>query len=70
MEPHTIVFGEVGLSGEIRAVSQAELRLREAQKIAFKRAIIPKANADRLKGNISMEITGVKDLHEAMEYLF
>lgn len=70
VDPHTIVFGEIGLSGEIRAVSQADLRLKEAQKIAFKRAIIPKANAERLKGNVSLEIIGVKELNEAMEYLF
>ncbi len=70
VDPHTIVFGEIGLSGEVRAVSQAELRLREAQKIAFRRAIIPKANAERLRGDISMKIIGVKDINEAMEYLF
>jgi DNA repair protein RadA/Sms len=70
IDPHTIVFGEIGLSGEIRAVSQAEVRLREAQKIAFKKAIIPKANAERLRGDISIEIIGVKDINEAMEYLF
>lgn len=70
IDPHTIVFGEIGLSGEIRAVSQAELRLREAQKIAFKKAIIPKATAERLRGDISIEIIGVKDINEAMEYLF
>jgi len=70
IDPHTIVFGEIGLSGEIRAVSQAELRLKEAQKIAFRRAIIPKANAERLRGELSMEIIGVKEINEAMEYLF
>ncbi len=70
VDPHTIVFGEIGLSGEIRAVSHADLRLKEAQKRAFKRAIIPKANAERLKGNFSLEIIGVKELNEAMEYLF
>ncbi len=70
VDPHTIVFGEIGLSGEIRAVSHADLRLKEAQKIAFKRAVIPKANAERLKGNVSIEVIGVKELNEAMEYLF
>lgn len=65
-----VVFGEIGLSGEIRAVSQAELRLREAQKLAFRRAIIPKANADKLRGGISMELIGVRDINEVMEYLF
>ncbi|MCX7794172.1 MAG: DNA repair protein RadA [Thermodesulfovibrionales bacterium] len=70
IDPHTIIFGEVGLSGEIRAVSHADLRLREAQKIAFKKAIIPKVNAERLKANISMDIRGVKEINEAMEYLF
>lgn len=70
IDPRTIIFGEVGLSGEIRAVSHADLRLKEAQKIAFQRAIIPKVNAERLRGDISMEILGVKEINEALEYLF
>jgi DNA repair protein RadA/Sms len=49
IEPETIVLGEVGLAGEVRAVSQIEPRLIEAAKMGFKRAVIPGANARRLE---------------------
>lgn len=42
VDPHTVLIGEVGLCGQVRQVSQLELRLREAAKLGFKRAIIPK----------------------------
>ena len=42
VDPHTVIIGEVGLGGQVRPVSQLELRLREAAKLGFKRAIIPK----------------------------
>lgn len=66
VEPDLFVFGEIGLSGEIRAVSQAELRLREASKIGFKRAIIPRGNLERLKDRFKLDITGVSNLKEAL----
>lgn len=60
-----IVFGEVGLAGEIRPVPSGQERLREAAKHGFKRAIIPKANAP--KGEIdNMEIIAVNHLSEAL----
>ncbi len=61
------VFGEAGLSGEIRAVNQAEARLNEGEKIGFKKAIIPESNLRRLKHNTSLQVTGVGDIHEAIE---
>ncbi len=63
-----VVFGEVGLAGEIRPVQSGEQRLREALKHGFKRAIIPKANAPKsaIKG---MEIIAVQRLSEALEAL-
>jgi DNA repair protein RadA/Sms len=42
VDPFTVILGEVGLGGQVRAVSQLELRLKEAAKLGFKRAIIPK----------------------------
>jgi DNA repair protein RadA/Sms len=62
-----LVFGEVGLSGEVRAVSQAEVRLREAAKIGFKRAVIPRTNAERLKDTFGLDVTGASNISEAME---
>lgn len=59
------VFGEVGLSGEIRPVPNGQERLREAAKHGFKRAIVPKANVPRQEIE-GMEIVGVTRLHEAL----
>ena len=67
VEPKTCVFGEVGLSGEIRAVAQAEARLKEAAKIGFRRAVVPAGNADKIKGNQGIEIIGVKDCEELLK---
>jgi DNA repair protein RadA/Sms len=61
------VFGEVGLSGEIRAVSQAELRLKEAAKIGFKRAVIPRSNAERLRESFGLDISGVTNISGALD---
>lgn len=61
-----MVFGEVGLSGEIRPVPSGQERLREAAKHGFKRAIVPTANA--IKGGVAgMEVVAVKTLAEALE---
>lgn len=67
--PHDlIVFGEVGLAGEIRPVPSGHERLREAAKHGFKRAIVPKANAP--KGGIEgMEIMAVQKLGEALNQI-
>jgi DNA repair protein RadA/Sms len=42
VDPQTVLIGEVGLGGQVRSVSQMELRLKEAEKLGFKRAIVPK----------------------------
>lgn len=60
-----IVFGEVGLSGEIRPVPSGQERLREAAKHGFKRAIVPIANAPRDK-TLGIEVVAVKNLQEAL----
>jgi DNA repair protein RadA/Sms len=61
-----VVFGEVGLTGEIRPVPSGQERLREAGKHGFRRAIVPKANVPR-GGIAGMEIIGVGRLTEALE---
>lgn len=63
-----IVFGEVGLSGEIRPVPNGQDRLREAAKHGFKRAIVPKSNVPKEKID-QMEVIGVTKLSEALEVL-
>ena len=65
----TVVFGEVGLSGEVRPVYNGEERLKEAAGLGFSRAIIPKANQPRLKIE-NMTINAVNDLDEAMAAVF
>ena len=62
------MFGEVGLSGEIRPVQNGQDRLKEAVKHGFKRAIVPKANAPK-KTNQDISIVAVKNLREAIRNL-
>jgi DNA repair protein RadA/Sms len=60
-----VVFGEVGLSGEIRPVPSGQERLSEAAKHGFTRAIVPRANAP--KGGVKgMQVTAVAKLQEAL----
>ena len=61
----TVVFGEVGLTGEVRGVSWFEQRVKEAKKLGFEKCIIPKANAAALKSTDG--IVGVDDLYGAVE---
>ena len=68
MPSDMVVFGEVGLSGEIRPVPNGQERLVEAAKHGFKRAIVPKANAPK-NGIQGMEIIGVSKLSEALNAL-
>ncbi|MDI6728572.1 MAG: DNA repair protein RadA [Thermodesulfovibrionales bacterium] len=67
MDAKTFLFGEVGLSGEVRAVAQSEARLKEAAKIGFKKAIIPKNNAERLKNDLGITIVGVRNVEDVIE---
>jgi len=69
VESGVFTFGEIGLSGELRPVSQAEARLKEAVKVGFKRAVIPLGNARTLKAH-DMEIIGTGSLEEALQILF
>lgn len=69
----TGVFGEVGLSGELRSVSRAEARLSEATRLGFRAVVMPKANFQRLKSGRLLtgeaEVIGASTLAEALEYL-
>jgi DNA repair protein RadA/Sms len=67
---NTVTFGEVGLSGEIRGVSQTELRLKEAVKLGFSRCLLPKKSIKALKANVDMELIGVSSVMELLEVLF
>lgn len=66
IDPRIFVFGEVGLSGEVRAIAQAEIRIKEAAKIGFKKAVIPFGNAEKIKNNLGLEIIGVKGVESTL----
>lgn len=66
VRPKAIIFGEVGLSGEVRAVSQADVRLKEAAKLGFRAAILPQKNAERIKGVAGIDLFGAATLAEAL----
>jgi len=68
--PETVVFGEIGLSGEVRAVSHVEARMKEAEKIGFKKVIMPVGSLLRMKETTSLDTIGVKNIHEFLEELF
>jgi len=63
------VMGEVGLAGEIRAISQAERRLSECARLGFNTAVIPRENARHLRAPQGMRVYGVETLAEAVSIL-
>ena len=65
----TAAFGEVGLSGEVRAVTMAEQRVREAKKLGFTRCILPKACAAKLPVIEGIEVCGVSNVQEAVAFI-
>lgn len=64
-----LAFGEIGLAGEIRGVSQCEQRIKEAARLGFSRCVIPKSNMKNLSASIKkdIEIIGVRTIREAFE---
>ena len=65
----TIAIGEVGLTGEVRSVNMIEKRIKEAEKLGFKRCIIAESNKKLLKEKYKSYIIGVKNINEAMKAL-
>lgn len=61
-----IAFGEIGLSGEVRAVSMVENRVREAKKLGFQTCVIPKSCLDAVKDTEGMKIYGVASVQDAI----
>ena len=70
IDPHTLLVGEVGLAGEVRAVGQAEARVREGAKLGFQRCILPETSRRQLPAIDGVELRGVQSLSEAWEVLF
>lgn len=69
VDPRMMVFGEVGLSGEVRGVSQADQRVSEAMKLGFTSCVLPKVCMDKMKGAAGMKLIGVSNVREAIGIL-
>ncbi|HKT80422.1 MAG TPA: DNA repair protein RadA [Vicinamibacterales bacterium] len=68
--PTTVMFGEVGLAGEIRGITQASLRIREAAQMGFRRCLLPEANIDASERLHGTELCAVRTVGEALDLLF
>lgn len=66
VDPHSLLLGEVGLAGEVRGITQPEMRVKEAAKFGFRRCFLPAGNLKQVKVK-GMELIGVKSVEEAME---
>lgn len=66
VNPRTMIFGEVGLSGEVRGVPMAEQRVNEARKLGFKTCILPKICLDKLRKTEGIRLAGVENMREAI----
>lgn len=69
IDPKTVLFGEVGLGGEIRAVSRSELRLKEAARIGFTKALVPLRVAKELGKESSIELLGLEHVGQLTDSL-
>jgi len=67
IDAKTIIFGEIGLSGEVRSVSMAEQRVREAKKLGFEKVIIPNSNLQSVGSILGIEVIGVSNVKEAVD---
>lgn len=70
IEHSTVVLGELGLGGEVRAVNQADLRVREAAKMGFRRCLLPDRNLAKVDPVEGMELVGIRELGEALDAVF
>jgi DNA repair protein RadA/Sms len=69
IDPRTVVFGEVGLAGEVRSVALPEMRLAEAAKLGFTRCLLPAQNRARLADRTDLELVPVSHLAAALDLL-
>jgi DNA repair protein RadA/Sms len=65
-----VLFGEIGLAGEVRAVSRSELRVKEAARLGFDRCLLPAGNLKNLDRPTGMTLIGVRSAEEALGHLF
>ncbi len=65
----TVVFGEVGLSGEVRAVSMARQRVQEAKKLGFTKVLLPQSSMEQVKAVTGIELVGVAAVRDALRII-
>ncbi len=65
-----VIFGEVGLAGEVRGVSQPEMRIKEASRLGFRRCLLSESNLEACGTTEGMEFTGIGSLKDLLEMLF
>ena len=70
IDPQTAVFGEVGLTGEVRGAMQPSVRAHEAQALGFKKIVVPASNTSGLERLLGMRVVGVRSVEEALAELF
>ena len=70
IKPRLVLFGEVGLTGEVRAISQPELRIREAARLGFSQCVLPQGNLKNLVVPKSIQLIGIKHASEALDVIF
>jgi DNA repair protein RadA/Sms len=70
ISPSTVVCGEIGLAGEVRAVGHVDVRIREAQRLGFTKFLLPRSNKDRLTWEPDIELVGVANIQQLQEVVF
>jgi DNA repair protein RadA/Sms len=70
IDPGIVIFGEVGLAGEVRAINQAQLRIREAASLGFKKCILPRNSLPKADSPPEIELIPVKSVQESFDVLF
>jgi len=70
INPQLVLFGEIGLTGEVRAISQPELRVNEAARLGFTQCVLPKGNLKNIDTPDTIELIGVTHASEALDLIF
>ncbi len=70
IDTRTVLIGEIGLTGEVRSVTNIEQRISEAEKLGFNRIILPKLNYERLNKKYNIELVAVEKISKALSILF
>ncbi len=70
VDPEMVIFGEVGLAGEVRGVIQSEIRIKEAAKMGFTKCILSKTNLDGCRASYNISMSGINSLFDLKDILF